>query len=254
MNKDFHTYAVSDLHGCLHMYKRIKKFLQPDDRVYCLGDCGDRGPHCWETLKAILNDPQFTLLKGNHEDMLVQALEDYFDHPGYQYDDAFWLLCHNGGRNTFMEFLNDNSEAEQKRICKQIKNLPDRMTYYNKQGQEVILTHSGYTPRVGEIPRDTIWDRSHFTTKWPKDKEFENTILVHGHTPIDLQIEEYMPKKQRTKWEFGAYWYCDNHKVNIDCGTVWVDHTVLLDLDTWDEQIFLGPKCEVTTEVTNGEN
>ena len=41
------VYAVSDLHGCLEAYKTIKRILRPDDIVYCLGDCGDRGPQPW---------------------------------------------------------------------------------------------------------------------------------------------------------------------------------------------------------------
>lgn len=36
-------YAVSDLHGCLDIYYKIKKLLKSEDKVYCLGDCGDRG-------------------------------------------------------------------------------------------------------------------------------------------------------------------------------------------------------------------
>ena len=63
-------YAVSDLHGHLEIYKQIKAMLKPGDIVYCLGDCGDRGPRPWETIKAVYEDPQFIYLKGNHEDML----------------------------------------------------------------------------------------------------------------------------------------------------------------------------------------
>jgi hypothetical protein len=38
--------------------------------------------------------------------------------------------------------------------------------------------------------------------------------------------------------EPGAYWYAGGHKVNIDCGCVFTDTIVLLNLDTWDEEIF----------------
>ena len=67
------NFAVSDLHGHLKLYNKIKKFLKPEDTVYCLGDCGDRGPDAWETIKAVAKDEQFIYLKGNHEDMLVKA-------------------------------------------------------------------------------------------------------------------------------------------------------------------------------------
>lgn len=34
------VYAISDLHGMLYLYQEVKKFLKPEDKVYCLGDCG----------------------------------------------------------------------------------------------------------------------------------------------------------------------------------------------------------------------
>lgn len=247
-----HTYAISDLHGCLHVYNHIAAFLQPEDRVICLGDCGDRGPECYATLKAVYENPQFILLKGNHEDMLVNALMDYFDYPECPYDYAYWLLCSNGGKRTFQELLEANNKQEQKQWVKKLNELPDRLTYINRNGAEVILTHSGFQPRVGEIPRDVIWDRNHLNKhNWPKDKELANIILVHGHTPIECQLAEYTTGD--VELEDGAFWYCDDHKVNIDCGTVWNDFTVLLDLDTWDEHIFIGPnyKGDFNGEVEN---
>ena len=53
------VYACSDMHGCLHFYNEIKKMLKPEDQVFFLGDAGDRGPHPWECIKTILNDPQW---------------------------------------------------------------------------------------------------------------------------------------------------------------------------------------------------
>ena len=63
------TFACSDLHGQLDLWKQIKSFLNPEDTVYFLGDAGDRGPDGWELIKAIANDSQVVYLKGNHEDM-----------------------------------------------------------------------------------------------------------------------------------------------------------------------------------------
>ena len=71
-------YACSDMHGCIEAYHMIKNFIKPEDTVYCLGDCGDRGKHSWQTIKAVYEDSQFFYLKGNHEDMLVKAAKEYF--------------------------------------------------------------------------------------------------------------------------------------------------------------------------------
>ena len=153
------TYACSDLHGMLHFYKTIKEFLKPEDIVYFLGDAGDRGPHPWETIKAIMNDPQFIYLKGNHEDMLVQAL-------GKGYGRQYNLLRANGGKDTYHQCLEEEDWA-QWRI--KLNNLPTQMTYVNTRGETVYLSHAGYTPwydngRIGgwNWDEDLLWSRDHF--------------------------------------------------------------------------------------------
>ena len=73
------TYAVSDLHGYFNLYEQIKNFIQPEDKVIFLGDATDRGPQSLELAKTIYADPQFTYLKGNHEDMLVKTALDFYD-------------------------------------------------------------------------------------------------------------------------------------------------------------------------------
>ena len=35
-------YACSDLHGMKELYLKIKDFLKPEDKVFFLGDAGDR--------------------------------------------------------------------------------------------------------------------------------------------------------------------------------------------------------------------
>ena len=72
------TYAISDLHGRMDLFRQVKEFLQPEDVVYVLGDCGDRGPAGWELIKTVYEDPQFIYLMGNHEDMLVDAMRSVF--------------------------------------------------------------------------------------------------------------------------------------------------------------------------------
>lgn len=95
------VYAVSDLHGMYELYQKISDFLKPEDKVYCLGDCGDRGPRSWETIKAVASDPRFIYIKGNHEDMLVKAMKDYIKYETYG-GGHFDLLCWNGGASTLL--------------------------------------------------------------------------------------------------------------------------------------------------------
>ena len=73
MNK---IYVCSDLHGCFDLYEQINNFILPDDTVIFLGDAIDRGPYSYETMEAIRTNPQWIYLKGNHEAMLEDAINE----------------------------------------------------------------------------------------------------------------------------------------------------------------------------------
>ena len=234
------VYACSDLHGYLDAYKQIKAFLKPEDKVYFLGDAGDRGPQSWETIKAVATDPQFIYLKGNHEDMLWDAckhiLEDYINH------DAYNVLCYNGGANTFDAVWNGMPQQDAAGWMGHIRRLPTAEQYLNKDGQLMVLTHAGFTPSYDKgnnliIPWDEelIWDRGHIHDEYLPKLDKDNVFIVHGHTPIPLlkrKLMDYEP------FEPGAYYYYNDHKICIDNGVFATGYVCLFDLDTFDEHIF----------------
>ena len=228
------VYACSDLHGMLHFYRAIKDMLEPEDKVYFLGDAGARGPHPWECIKTNLEDPQFIYIKGNHEDMLVKAL-------GRGYGRDYNLLRSNGGKDTYHQCLEEPDWADWR---SKMRDLPTKATYVNTQGETVYLSHAGFTPwaeegKLGMIwDEDLIWDRDHFLDKWPEDEMFQKAIIVHGHTPIPFLLEEIDPACRMGEIEPGALWYAGGKKCCIDCGAVFTGYCVLLNLDTWDEEIF----------------
>lgn len=230
------VYSCSDLHGRLDFYKIIKDFIQPEDTVYFLGDAGDRGPDSWATIKAIYTDPQFICIQGNHEDMLINAWDEY--HNGMHYGEDWDLLCYNGGISTFDNALVDPEAAN---IISLIRSLPLVRVYTNTNGIDIIMSHSGFTPlwdRNNIIPstkRLLIWNRNHIIDEW-HEGELENVIILHGHTPI-THINRKGPFKD-IEIEPGALWYANNHKVNIDNGSVFSNIGVLFDLNTFDEHIF----------------
>ena len=51
-------YAIADLHGRLDLFNKVKEQINDDDVLYVLGDCNDRGPYPWLTLKTVIDDPQ----------------------------------------------------------------------------------------------------------------------------------------------------------------------------------------------------
>lgn len=229
------VFACSDLHGMLHLWNSIIETLEPDDTIYVLGDCGDRGPHPWETIKAVLNEPRAILLKGNHEDMLVNAM-------GRGYGSAWALLRSNGGKKTCEQAM---KEPDWKEWRDKLNDLPTKATYVNAQGETVYLSHAGFTPDTDHQGNmrwtwgeDLIWSRDHFLDEWPEDEMFQKAIIVHGHTPIPYLLDDIDPACQMQDIEPGALWYADGRKCCIDCGAVFTGICVLLNLDTWDEDVF----------------
>lgn len=246
------VYCCSDLHGCYDLYEQINKFLKPEDIVYFLGDATDRGSEGWRLLKAIAANPQWKYIKGNHEDMLVDAMRDFIKYDSY--DTAYQLLVYNGGYATFSGWLAEDEKFYESWM-NHINKFPTYDIYTNKDNIHIILSHAGFTPTINhqtghiEIPedRDLIWNREHFNEKW--NNALTNFIVVHGHTPTESLVDYLHEDEFRDIIvEPGALWYCENHKVCIDCGSVWSGYTVLLDLDTFDEHIFENEYSLLTKE------
>ena len=95
------------------------------------------------------------------------------------------------------------------------------------------MSHAGYTPHEMILPssEDLIWNRDHLWDEW--DDNFKNSIVVHGHTPIQI-----LAKEIGETYEPGALWYCDNHKICIDNAAFYSGDVCLLNLDTFEEHIF----------------
>ena len=227
------TYVCSDLHGNWELWAEIKKFLKPDDTLYYLGDATDRGPDGWSILKEMLNDTRIIYIAGNHDIMLADRIRDPYDY------EAASLHHSNGGNPTWIEAENDPAAKD---IMRKIYQLPKYATYKNTDGLNIFMSHSGCTNI--EDDEELIWDRSEYITS----KNYTDyDVVIHGHTTIPHLIDDlqevfsfYFQESERPvveKWEGGAYWYY-GWRCDIDCCTIVTRQTVLLNLDTFDEEIF----------------
>lgn len=229
-------YAVSDLHGNLKIYNRIKEFLKPEDLLMVLGDCGDRGSDGWEIIKDVYRNAgpngNMIYIKGNHEDMLVNALEEYLDNC---FGMEVQLLFQNGGYETFNQLISTTAEENIKEWCRRLKDLPTNymLPLNNKT---ILLTHAGGTSttvkELTEREKDKyfIWNRIGLE----EDEPNENYLWIHGHTPVFYFPQAGRDVKENPK----AKWYSNNRKVCIDMGTFITGISCVLDLDTLEEHYF----------------
>ena len=219
------NYAVADLHGCWNLWEQIKNFIQEDDRLFILGDCIDRQTGGLGILTEAIDDPRCVVLCGNHEDMMMNALEEEIQ---YGYSDYWiWRWFQNGGQVTYDEWQEAGRDFE---WIERIRKLPLWAEYTNTNGEHVIMSHSGVTPKRGwsmdSLGRKALlWNRDHLSAiKWHRDA---NEYHVFGHTPV--MLDKYFSKN-----ETAPATICEGHKICIDNGACWTGQVCLLNLDTGD--------------------
>lgn len=241
MNK---VYAFTDLHGEYNLWEQIRDYCDETDILYFLGDACDRGDDGMKIIKELLQDKRVIFLKGNHE--------QFFDEVGAEIIEGrcgnthLWRM--NGGHMTINDF-SKLSEDSQLYYLNKIQHLPLKVTYQNKKGQIILLSHAGFTPGLEPTKIDEmLWDRDHIYDEWPQEEEYKDVFIVHGHTPIfhlatclNLKVD----LDEREIWE--PITYADGHKIALDMGTALSGKAVLFDLDEmkvekrfYDENILKG--------------
>jgi hypothetical protein len=234
------VFACTDLHGRKDLFDKINTILEEDDKVIFCGDAADRGPNGWEIIKAIIKDPRWIYILGNHEDMLVSAARDYFRTGSYGRN--YSLLRSNGGKVTFHDMINDPKAKE---VIDQLNNLSTYEIYKNAAGQLICLSHAGFTPWLDEdgaliVPEDEdlIWNRDHYLADWDEDMLMPNTIIIHGHTPIPYIMDDLRLPDNGDLIAAGPLWYSKNRKVCLDCASFATGAAFLLNLDTFEYHTF----------------
>ena len=103
-NQSGRDFVVGDIHGRLDLLQILleqTQFTKATDRLFAVGDLIDRGAQSPECIQ-MLNEPWFFSARGNHEQMMLNALQDsWWKHRGASLTDDFdvntglWLS--NGG-------------------------------------------------------------------------------------------------------------------------------------------------------------
>lgn len=179
------TYAIGDVHGCLSQLQDLVQQCERDagaerSRFIFLGDYIDRGPDSGGVVEQLITlqqarPDQIICLMGNHEDMLLAAL----DHPDWA---DRWLL--NGGIRTLKSYgVTDPSHLPKGHIDwlrRLPKSFDDGLRYF---------VHAGLHPERPlneQHDFDLLWIRQPFLSG---TRDF-GKLIVHGHTPTASRSPE----------------------------------------------------------------
>lgn len=244
------VFALSDLHGQRGLWEQIKDYLQPDDRLYFLGDAIDRGPDGYDIMKELLLDNRVTYLMGNHEFMMMEALQQIRQYGGEWAGEKLEIWTWNGCYPTLNAWAAAGEMYDWIHVID--KEMPEYVEYENIQGQIIGLSHAGFTPGAKPAWRySLVWDREHLCREVPEEYRDGHFMVVHGHTPTPHLLMDLEEHERTVEWarengreikrtfdfreDNGAIFYGDGFvKVDIDCGCFATGYTVLLNLDTWE--------------------
>ena len=227
-------YVTSDLHGLApaRFFALLEQggFGQGErDFLYILGDVIDRGPHGVELLHWIFSRPDVQLLRGNHEQMLLDAafLFDLITEDSVETLDerrmdllATWLL--NGADPTLdaLRTLHRQSPEMLEALLEELEETPlwEAVTVGER---DFLLTHAGLggfsaDKRMSQYtPRQLLWSRPSL-----EDRYFDHITTVFGHTPTQIYGAQYKGRMLRTEtW------------IDIDTGSAAGGTPMLLRLD-----------------------
>lgn len=163
--------AIGDIHGCSVALATLIEAIQPTplDTLVFLGDYIDRGPDSLGVIDQIIrlsDQCQVVPLLGNHEEMLLGALEGK-DNVG------FWLKF--GGRETLASYGTDADviPSQHIRFIKGCRN------YYETVGH--IFVHAFFEP---DLPlHQQKWDGLRWASLPPDPKPHcSGKVAIVGHT------------------------------------------------------------------------
>ncbi|MBQ1410406.1 MAG: serine/threonine protein phosphatase [Oscillospiraceae bacterium] len=231
------NYVISDPHGCYTLFQRMLEEIRfsAADTLYLLGDVADRGRDGIPLLLDVMQRENVVMLRGNHEDMFLQAIKNAENKPSLLEQFAAirsfvnWT-DRNGGKVTWDAFQGLQRESQ-----RAIRDYLSGLKLYEDltvNGRRFLLVHAG----VGAYeknkqpqdcdPMDMIWTRMDYTKAY-----YDDRYLVTGHTPTVLIDPQYKGKIYRA-----------NRHIAMDCGAVFFGTLGCLCLDTMEEFYCSEPK------------
>ena len=225
-------YVMSDVHGHADAFVKMlnKISFSTNDELYIIGDIVDRGPNFVDIFNYIQKNTNVHLLMGNHEKMMMDFInaKSAAETTDYRFIRNRWVRwASNGGEATYDQYLGLDKEKQA-----QIKDVFNALPYHaiiEVNNKKYILCHAGIAFNKDWTIEKCI--KKNIETEniiWMRDKNAnyipEPYIMIHGHTPVQYFFNTNDVAK-----------YCDDRKIDIDCGCAYGYRLGCLRLDDMKE-------------------
>lgn len=198
-------FAVGDIHGHLTQLTTLMDALRSDgglredfDTVVFLGDYVNGGPQTRQVVERLItwqaHCPHWQLVKGNHEDRMLDAL--VYNSRTYGFYDMWWGQ---GGRATALSYLPEDVSGHDRAIMQPRQFMPPHhLEWLNRrplthEQDGYVFVHAAFAPRIGlagQSKDDMLWIRERFVnSNWDLDAK----RVMFRHSPFDEPL--VMPNK-----------------------------------------------------------
>lgn len=208
------VWVVGDLHGCYtNLMNRLEEigFEADKDLLISVGDLVDRGAESVECLDLI-NQPWFRAVRGNHEQMMIDAMLN---------GGSFGHWMSNGGG--WLHQLDYEQELRLKSMLPKVEELP-LIIELEKNGKMFVICHADYPHDEYEFGKQldaeqVIWNRNRVNSSI----DLVNTVPVTDlFIPgADLFIFGHTPARQPMRFSNQLY---------IDTGAVFTGNLTLINI------------------------
>ena len=190
-------FVMSDIHGQYDLFLKMldKIDLKREDLLVIIGDICDRGKKSYEIyikcIKMIKLGYNLKFILGNHEDMLIKAMESgdndhWYRNGGEKTQKSFYNNSESKDTLTFEEWLEREGIKSVKWFIEWLDRIPIMIS-----GKKNLFVHAAFDTTKSEDEQEhrfLIWDRNDF---WTNNKT--GKAIYFGHTPSkDGKIRHYV--------------------------------------------------------------
>lgn len=166
--------ALGDVHGCSTALSTLIQAIdpQPDDTIVTLGDYVDWGPDSRSVIRQLIELSarcRLVPLLGNHEELLLQALES---------DSALRAWLDLGGEQTLLSYPYDGTNIIDPAHVRFIQGCRDYL-----ETEDSIFTHANVDPDLPMDRQPALKLRWEFVDPAQQRPHVSGKTIFVGHTP-----------------------------------------------------------------------